>query len=429
MIKHIWTIIWNQRRSNGWIFMELLLVFAVLWIMMDSMLVSLVTYNRPLGFDITNVYSVKVGRLSPGMPGYLPDSLAKTSEGEDLIRLVDNIRRAPEVEEAGISYASCPYTWYTSWSPLVRADADTSTNTGSDVNLSDYFQRFLVTPSYFDVLRMKDNEGHPLRQEVERNEGVLVVSADMEKKFFDGQSAKGQSLKWSAKSTNLLKIAAVSDAVRRDEFAMSEPSYYELMRTDEDIVNMISYAHAERANCLVRMKDGFRTEEMEPFLERMGEQLEVNNLYVSSVVSLEEFRAVFLKQSLDTLKKKCALVGFMLVNVFFGIIGTFWLRTQYRRGELGLRSALGASRSVLERYLNVEGLSLLAFTVPLILIFIANMLFFDLPDTYRLPYTWWRFLLTFGGSCLLLGGMIWSGIWFPARKIARMNPADALHYE
>lgn len=48
----------------------------------------------------------------------------------------------------------------------------------------------------------------------------------------------------------------------------------------------------------------------------MGERLSVNNLYVSSVIPLEEQRPVILKSSIDNLKKKIALVGFMLVNVF-----------------------------------------------------------------------------------------------------------------
>ena len=180
---------------------------------------------------------------------------------------------------------------------------------------------------------------------------------------------------------------------------------------------------------LIRMRNGFRMEDMDSFLEKMGERLSVNNLYVSSVIPLEEQRPVILKSSIDNLKKKIALVGFMLVNVFFGIVGTFWLRTQYRRGEMGLRSALGASRGTLKCFLNVEGLFLLIFTIPVVLVFIFNMLYFDLPDTDRLAYTWWRFLVTFGSSCLLLAGMIWLGIWFPARRIAKMNPAEALHYE
>lgn len=422
MIKHIWTMIWNQRSSNGWIFMELLLVFGVLWIMMDSMLVSLCTYQRPLGFDITNVYKVNIGKKAAGIPGYKPDSLLNTSTGEDLVRLTGNIRRAPEVDEVCIANASCPYTWSNSWTMLVRADADTSMK-------ADYFQCFRTTLSYFDVLRIKDREGRPLRPIVENNIGDLAITADLEDKFFEGESGIGQQVKWSAWDTESITIAAVTSPIRQNEFSVSTPCLYRLMRTDEEVVEMISWAKAENVDCLVRMKDGFKAEEMEAFLDKMGQQLEVNNLYVSCVIPLEEQRPVILKGRMDNLKKKIALVGFMLVNVFFGIVGTFWLRTQYRRGEIGLRSALGASRGTLKRYLDVEGLSLLAFTIPLVLIFIANTLYFDLPDTAKMAYTWWRFLVAFGGAFLLLAAMIWVGIWFPARRIAKMDPAEALHYE
>ena len=380
MIKHILKIIWHQRRNNGWIFVELLLVFAVLCIMMDSLLVNLYTYYKPLGFDITNVYKVNIGKMSPEIPGYVPDSLLTTTDGEDLVRLVDNIRRAPQVDEICLAMNSCPYTWSNSWSQLVRADADTSVK-------ANYYQMFNVTVSYFDVLRISDREGRPIRPIVEESTGDIVISGDMETDF------------------------------------------YYLMRTDEDIAKSASDAKPQNMDCLVRMRNGFRMEDMDSFLEKMGERLSVNNLYVSSVIPLEEQRPVILKSSIDNLKKKIALVGFMLVNVFFGIVGTFWLRTQYRRGEMGLRSALGASRGTLKCFLNVEGLFLLIFTIPVVLVFIFNMLYFDLPDTDRLAYTWWRFLVTFGSSCLLLAGMIWLGIWFPARRIAKMNPAEALHYE
>lgn len=46
MIKHILKIIWHQRRNNGWIFVELLLVFAVLCIMMDSLSLSEISDNN-----------------------------------------------------------------------------------------------------------------------------------------------------------------------------------------------------------------------------------------------------------------------------------------------------------------------------------------------------------------------------------------------
>lgn len=120
---------------------------------------------------------------------------------------------------------------------------------------------------------------------------------------------------------------------------------------------------------------------------------------------------------------------FMLVNVFFGIIGTFWLRMQNRKGEIGLRMALGAHRITLERYMYTEGLCLLAFTLPLLIIFAFNMVYMDQLDSYRQPLTFMRFLMTFGFTYLLMGVMICIGIWFPVRKAVRLAPADALHYE
>ena len=422
MIKHILKIIWHQRRNNGWIFVELLLVFAVLSIMMNSMFLNLYSYYKPLGFDITIVYKVNIGKMSPELPGYVPDSLLTTTDGEDLVRLVDNIRRAPQVDEICLAMNSCPYTWSNSWSQLVRADADTSV-------MANYYQMFNVTVSYFDVLRISDREGRPIRPIVEESTGDIVISGDMETDFFQGRSGKGKQVKWGSKSTTSETVAAVTSPIRQNEYVKSKPCFYYLMRTDEDIAKSASDAKPQNMDCLVRMRNGFRMEDMDSFLEKMGERLSVNNLYVSSVIPLEEQRPVILKSSIDNLKKKIALVGFMLVNVFFGIVGTFWLRTQYRRGEMGLRSALGASRGTLKCFLNVEGLFLLIFTIPVVLVFIFNMLYFDLPDTDRLAYTRWRFLVTFISSCLLLAGMIWLGIWFPARRIAKMNPAEALHYE
>ena len=327
MIKHILKIIWHQRRNNGWIFVELLLVFAVLCIMMDSLLVNLYTYYKPLGFDITNVYKVNIGKMSPEIPGYVPDSLLTTTDGEDLVRLVDNIRRAPQVDEICLAMNSCPYTWSNSWSQLVRADADTSVK-------ANYYQMFNVTVSYFDVLRISDREGRPIRSIVEESTGDIVISGDMETDFFQGRSGKGKQVKWGSKSTTSETVAAVTSPIRQNEYVKSKPCFYYLMRTDEDIAKSASDAKPQNMDCLVRMRNGFRMEDMDSFLEKMGERLSVNNLYVSSVIPLEEQRPVILKSSIDNLKKKIALVGFMLVNVFFGIVGTFWLRTQYRRGEM-----------------------------------------------------------------------------------------------
>ena len=50
--------IWNERRSNGWLWAELLIVFVVLWYIVDWTYATARTYYEPLGYDITNTAEI-----------------------------------------------------------------------------------------------------------------------------------------------------------------------------------------------------------------------------------------------------------------------------------------------------------------------------------------------------------------------------------
>ena len=61
MIKHLVKIIWNQRRRNGWIAAEILLVFVVLWYIIDSLMAVGKVFFAPMGWDIDHVYWISMG--------------------------------------------------------------------------------------------------------------------------------------------------------------------------------------------------------------------------------------------------------------------------------------------------------------------------------------------------------------------------------
>lgn len=48
-----------------------------------------------------------------------------------------------------------------------------------------------------------------------------------------------------------------------------------------------------------------------------------------------------------------------MLNIFLGVIGTFWFRTQHRRREVALRMAMGSSRRGIFLRLMGEGILLL----------------------------------------------------------------------
>ena len=164
-------------------------------------------------------------------------------------------------------------------------------------------------------------------------------------------------------------------------------------------------------------------------LEKNAERFTVNNLLVQGVIRLSTQRMNVLTGKLNQQKKDLSLAVFLMLNVFLGVVGTFWLRTEKRRGEIGLRMALGSDRTTLGKLMFSEGLLFLVLTFPLLLIFALIMTQVELLDMYREPLSLFRFIGTMGIVYLMMAFMICLGIFFSTSKAMKMHPAEALHYE
>lgn len=421
MIKHIFKMIGNERRQNGWIFAELVIVLATVWTLLDGYFVDYRTYRAPMGFDISDVWRFKLGMLSKNAPNYIPDSLYTSSGAADLLKLMDQIRRHPAVENVCVAYYSCPYSDGNSWWGIVPVDGDTL------VASQQSFHVRRVSPAYFDVFRIRDVDGRPISGVVEGISQPLIISRDMEETFYHGGRGKGRRVVLYGSDRESV-IAAVCQPIRQTEYDRSEPCYFQVLEGEvfNEYVEQFSPAAAELC---VRMKKHFSRSELNGVLSEMDNLLTVNNLNVYGVLSLEEMRSAHNRPFEDDNSQKMSLLFFLLLNVFFGVTGTFWLRTEKRQGEMGLRVALGASRVSLSRFIYLEGFCLLSLTLLPVFVYALNLMLLGKLDSYRVPLSLGRFLITFGATYLLLGGMIALGVWYPVRKAMRMAPAEALHYE
>ena len=65
MMKQLLKQIYNERRSNAFLWIELLLVFVVLWYIVDLVYVTLHIYYQPMGFNIENTYCLLYTSPSP----------------------------------------------------------------------------------------------------------------------------------------------------------------------------------------------------------------------------------------------------------------------------------------------------------------------------------------------------------------------------
>ena len=82
------------------------------------------------------------------------------------------------------------------------------------------------------------------------------------------------------------------------------------------------------------------------FLKEIAPHLDTDNMFIADVVPYTEQQYQFevMKGDVDKVNTQTVVVVFLLVNVFLGLIGTFWFRTRRRRNEIALRLAMGSTK-------------------------------------------------------------------------------------
>lgn len=417
MIKHILKLIWNQRKSNSWLLGELLLVFVCLWYIVDYFLVVLYTFNAPVGFELDHTYNFQFNAREEGAEGYLTAAEHPSSVGEDLWEAADRIRRMPGVEAVSFSRFGTPYNTMDNNMSL-RSDT-----TGAEaVSCRLYY----VSPDYFDVYRIHPAPGGKTGLKEGVTARSVVITEDVAERLFPGQDAVGQTV-YTGNGNQTLTIGAVSRTGRGSEFNKVRPQVF-LFLGEADVksfgVNMLPWAEVS-----VRVKPDADKDFVETFMTQKGGQVELGNLYLQNITPLSNIREDALRDGKSDMKTRTFILFFLLLNIFLGIVGTFWFRTRQRQGEMGLRMALGSTRNQLRIAVLGEGVMLLTLVfIPASLICL-NIALTDLTSSGLLGNTAGRFIAGILLSYLLIVGMIIAGIWYPANEAASLEPAEALHYE
>ena len=115
---------------------------------------------------------------------------------------------------------------------------------------------------------------------------------------------------------------------------------------------------------------------------------------------------------------------FLIINVALGLFGVLWYNINKRRGEIGLRRAVGATGNSVSSQLIAE--SMLLATLSLIVgSFFAVQ--FPLLNVFDLPAAVYLFALLF--AILFIYLLVFICSLYPGRQAAAIYPAVALHEE
>jgi len=412
MTKKLLTQIKNEWLSNLWLALELLVVSVVMWYVVDYLYARAATYLEPRGFNIEHCYLIELGELTPKSPDYTPDKSGDDTHA-DIAELVERLRRRPEVEAVSLSQNSYPYNGSNSGGEVRY---DTLQSPGWTV-------RRMVTPDFVRVFRYQGARGETPEQLAEMLErGDFLASNNLYRKY-DRELTEfvGKRFQLFGDTTKTYQLGAALQDVRYHDYDQARYSHCFLVKQ--------SFYYVGLELC-VRVREGQDDDFIMKLKKDSESQFRVGNLFISEIRSFHDIRRNFQQAWTNDIRNYVMGMGFLLLNIFLGLLGTFWFRTQQRRSEIALHKAHGATDGAIFSRLLSEGLLLLAVVTPIALVIDWNLAHMEL-NSWRNGTTleWGRLLLCAGISFVLMALMIAIGIGIPARKAMKVQPAEALHDE
>jgi putative ABC transport system permease protein len=398
MIRHVLKIVWNRKRANALIVLEIFLSFLVLFAVLTLASALLGSVRQPLGFEWQDVWNVSIEH--EGGAGKEDD--AERRESIDMV--MRELRNMPEVLSVGASLTP-PYS--------MSAMEGTWVVNGRNV----FVTQDSVTDGFAEVVRLKVLSGRWFGpQDDAANYMPVVIDEDAARAVYGNESPIGQ--KFDAGSEREMRVVGVIARYRKTgEFAnFGKP------------VNMIfKRASAVKGDALpgdilIRLRPGTRASFEQTLVSRLNEVAPQITFRIRQMSAMRRFAH---RTALFPLVALSMIAGFLIVMVVLGLSGVLWQNVTRRMREIGLRRAIGATGRAVQRQIvaEVAMLTSLAVIVGLVLVSqlpILGLLTLITPGAYA------------GGiaaSLAAIYGLTVLCAMYPGWLASRVQPAQALHYE
>lgn len=422
MEKKLFIQIRNEWRGNLWLALELLVVSVVMWYIIDMLYCRVATYNEPRGFNIEHCYLIKMGVLTEKSPEFKPYSDAAEQQTAEVRELAERLRHRPEIEAVSLSVGAYPYN---------------GSNSTEEVTYDTLKSQLwticrLATPDFMRVFQYRGAQGETSEQLAEKlQKGDFLASNNLFRKYQIPMTALVGKKEFHlfGDTLNTYRLGAALQNVRHDDYTQGRISYSIVYNLDRANLFSPGIITAENELC-VRVRADKDTNFIANLKADSEKQYRIGNIYISDIRSFKDIRKNFQQSTANQMRNYFIGMGFLLLNIFLGLLGTFWFRTQQRRSEIALHKAMGASNQAIFSRLMCEGLFiLLIVSVPAILID-YNLAYLEL-NSWRNGTTleWDRILSCSILTCVLIALMIVIGIGIPARRAMKIQPAEALHDE
>ena len=408
----------SRKRKSVWIFLELVTVFIVTWMVLDPLYV--LNYQKSIydGFEYKDLYDLSIYSEDSKSPKYKKETPEEITKNSQLI--LNIIKDHPFVENVEIKQG-LHLMGMGSSSALVCC------------RLGDTLNVRAVTINMFPNKNTLSIQGIKMAEnfdETNLRAGTMLISKSVAEKFFgkDGRIAEKMAL-----GLREYPVVGIIDDIKIGEYKQPRPTVIMLTNQNHQWIPL-------NINLLIKPKSGISEAKFIKTLEEdLKDKVNIGSRYLGGIspyyleIKNNNYDKITPQKNTYTL-----LACFVLINMFLGIFATFWLQSKKRRGEIGLRMAMGSSKKKVSRMFVMESVKMASLAALVGMIVVGNIVYFKGMFTYgefQNPVYWAvtndtaHFIIVSLIAYAVILLTVTLGTLIPASKAANTNPVDALRDE
>ena len=399
MIKQLVKLIWNRRRSNAFIILEILATFLVLSGVTTFGLHWWHRVRQPLGFSYENVWSIIAFE-----EGVEYGSMDRVETLQQIVGALKDFKEFRAIGQAEFNFYAVGQSHY-----RFRYQGRYLNSLSMHITdgCADVLQPDLIQGRWFD--RSDDDREYPPVIINKRFGDALFGSENPLGKLLEVVSAKNEVIE------ALTVIGVVSDFRLYGEGDRLRPFVlYRTTLTNPD--NMPSYP------LLIRVDPSASESLRARMLAKLQRLAPTWNYRITPIAMIQDMH---FKDGLATFFSLGLMVFFLLLMVALGLTGILWQNVARRTREIGLRRAAGAPVSRIFQQIAGEMIVITTIAVLVGIFLIANFLLLDIFEFIR-GQTYFLGVLA---ALLIIYFITILCALYPGYRATRIHPAQALHYD
>lgn len=393
MFKHLLKLIWNKRKQNFLFLSEILISFLVIFAVFSYLTYYYLNYSKPLGFSYQKVWAIS----------YSNGQLTKNIDSLSIIydNLNKSLKAMPEIEEVSFTSPNYPYS-----------DSFMSTGLTNKGKKFNYISDYKVGADYQKVWNITLLEGRWfLPEDKVGKDKSVIINETFRKELFGNEKGIGKLIGDFDDKNKMKVIGVVQDIKANGDFIPGNNGIFSQLDT-----GYLKYT----STVLIKVRETADA----TFESKLYKFMAVTMRSAIEIQHVDEMRDSRNEETIIPMIIFSIIAGFLIINVALGLFGVLWYNINKRKGEIGLRRAIGASGNSVSAQLVTE--SMILATMALIVgCFFAIQ--FPLLNVYNIEAG--IYLIAMLLSVLFIYILVFACSLYPGKQAAGIYPATALHEE